>query len=211
MDQLYVPKVPVPLHWRDYTTTLIDGAREKWLGILGGRSDAWKPQPIAGHATERTISRPVAGHIPQSQPAVLPPFDNAAEYLDRIKSARGLAERNMEALVQELLIRLGHAPSAVVFRVGFVDVAVMGSNGKPRIVIEVKSSLRSKTDRDSALRQAFDYANRNGATLVVITDADAYEIYDRTKGMDHASQLQANFRLSAFREMDAAGLNLLKP
>ncbi|QQS09520.1 MAG: PD-(D/E)XK nuclease family protein [Phycisphaerales bacterium] len=82
---------------------------------------------------------------------------------------------------------------------------------KPRFVIEVKTSLRSEPDRDSALRQAFEYASRNGAPLVVVTDADAYEIYDRQASLDHASMLRAKFRLTAFHEADRAGLDILRP
>lgn len=203
MDRLYVPKVKEPSHYRDYSNALIVGAREKWLAMLGSGSGDGQPVPTAdrsaataAHATETTI---------------VPPFDGAGEYLERIKSSRGLPERNMEDLVKELLVRLGHSPAAVVFQIGHIDVLVRGGDGKPSFVIEVKTTLRSRTDRDSALRQAFDYASRNGAPLVIITDADAYEIYDRRAGLDHASMLRAKFRLTAFREEDRGGLDILKP
>jgi hypothetical protein len=98
-----------------------------------------------------------------------------------------------------------------VFQIGHIDVLVRGGDGKPRFAIEVKTNLRAKPDRDSALRQAFDYAGRNGAPMVVITDADAYEIYDRRAGLDHASMLRAKFRLTAFTEGDEAGLDMLRP
>ena len=39
MDELYVPKVPAPKHYRDYETgLLIAGAREKWLKSLAAVS-----------------------------------------------------------------------------------------------------------------------------------------------------------------------------
>jgi hypothetical protein len=107
-------------------------------------------------------------------------------------------------------IRLHDGPSENSCRPA-VDVLVRSGDGKPSFVIEVKTTLRSKTDRDSALRQAFDYASRNGAPIVIITDADAYEIYDRRAGLDHASMLRAKFRLTAFREEDRGGLDFLKP
>jgi hypothetical protein len=93
---------------------------------------------------------------------------------------------------------------------GHIDVLVQGADGKPRFVIEVKRSLLSRVDRDSALRQGFDYATRNGAPFVLITDADAYEIYDRRAGLDHASMLQSSFRLTAFKQTDLPGFDLLK-
>lgn len=38
MDELYVPKVPAPKHYRDYATSLLEGAREKWLKSLAAVS-----------------------------------------------------------------------------------------------------------------------------------------------------------------------------
>lgn len=34
MDKLYIPKVPEPSHYTDYTTKLVEGAQEKWIGML---------------------------------------------------------------------------------------------------------------------------------------------------------------------------------
>jgi len=203
MDRLYVPKVKEPSHYTHYSNDLIVGAREQWLAMLGSSSVGGQPLAFAG--------RNGAAPLHPTEPTIIPPFDGASEYLDRVKSSRGLPERNMEDLVKELLVRLGHAPSSVVFQIGHIDVLVRSGDGKPRFVIEVKTTLRSKPDRDSALRQAFDYASRNGAPLVVITDADAYEIYDRQVGLDHASMLRAKFQLTAFRETDVVGLEFLRP
>lgn len=203
MDRLYVPKVKEPAHYRDYSNDLVVGARDKWLAMLGSASSE---EPRVS-----TADRKAAAPIPPPKTTIIPPFDGASEYLERIKASRGLPERNMEDLVKELLVRLGHTPASVVFQIGHIDVLVRSGDGKPRFVIEVKTSLRSKPDRDSALRQAFDYANRNGAPLVVITDADAYEIYDRQAGLDHASMMRAKFQLTAFHETDGAGLDILRP
>ena len=90
-------------------------------------------------------------------------------------------------------------------------MAVQDHTGRTAMVIEVKRSLGSAPQRDDALRKGFDYAGRNGARYVVITDADRFEIYDRTRGLDHASMLCAKFRLTDFRESDAAALDLLRP
>lgn len=207
MDRLYVPKVREPAHYRDYSNDLIEGAKEKWLAMLSSGSSDTPPASLAKpHSVTPAFTTPA----PAAEATIEPPFDGASEYLDRVRSSRGLPERNMEDLVKELLVRLGHAPETVVFQIGHIDVLVRGGDGKPRFVIEVKTTLRSKPDRESALRQAFDYASRNGAPIVVITDADAYEIYDRRAGLDHASMLRAKFRLTAFREADRTGLDLLR-
>ncbi len=47
MDQLYAPKVQVPTHYRDYSRTMIPGAREKWLEILGADSDPQEHFPLS--------------------------------------------------------------------------------------------------------------------------------------------------------------------
>jgi len=39
LDSLYVPKVPNPSHWEDYTTTLVPGAVDKLVGELGKSDD----------------------------------------------------------------------------------------------------------------------------------------------------------------------------
>jgi hypothetical protein len=203
MDRLYVPKVKEPVHYRDYSNDLVVGARDKWLAMVGSAS-----------SEERRVStadrQPTAPFHP-AETMIIQPFEGASEYLERVKASRGLPERNMEDLVKELLVRLGHPPASVVFQIGHIDVLVRDGDGKPRFVIEVKTSLSSKADRNSALRQAFDYASRNGAPRVVITDADAYEIYDRQAGLDHASMMRAKFQLTAFREADATGLDILRP
>jgi hypothetical protein len=209
MDYFYVPRLN-----KEHTRTLIPGALEKLLEIFETDFDPQENLPPRAF-----FQGPPAAGVPQSSipmlppevPVVLPPFEAAAEYVARVKASRGLPERNMEDLVKELLVRLGHPPAAVVFQMGHIDVLVQDTDGKPRFVIEVKRFLLSRVDRDSALRQGFDYATRNGAPFVLITDADAYEIYDRRAGLDHASMLQASFRLTALKETDLSGLALLKP
>ncbi len=142
---------------------------------------------------------------------IVPPFDGAQAILQRIRETRGLPERNMEALVQDFLLRLGHPSESIMFQVGRIDVVVNDPSGKPLFVFEVKRSLQSKKERDQARRQGFDYAARTGARFVVLTDADRYEIYDRKAGLDHDSMLIGSFQLTKFRREDVALLDELRP
>ena len=142
---------------------------------------------------------------------IVPPFDSAQAILQRIRETRGLPERNMEALVQDFLLRLGHPSESIMFQVGRIDVVVNDPSGKPLFVFEVKRSLRSTKERDQARRQGFDYAARTGARFVVLTDADRYEIYDRKEGLDHDSMLRGSFQLTKFRRDDIAMLDELRP
>ncbi len=201
LDRLYVPKVAEPAHYSHYTNELVSTAFEKLLTLLHGGTPAGTPAI--------TANPPLAPNIPSIDLTALPIAD-AADYVSRVAASRHLPERNMEDLVKELLVRLGHSPSSIVFQVGHIDVLVRDGNGTPYLVVEVKRNLKSKPERDSALRQAFDYANRNGAPMVVITDADLYEIYDRRCGLDHASTLKAKFQVTRFQASDRQALELLR-
>lgn len=135
LDRLYVPKVEEPSDYRDYSNKLIVGAREQLLSVLASGSGDGKTVP--------TVDRNEAAPAHATEATIIPPIDGASEYLGRIKSSRGLPERNMEDLVKELLVRLGHSPASVVFQIGHIDVLVRGGDGKPRFVIEVKTTLTS--------------------------------------------------------------------
>lgn len=151
--------------------------------------------------------------IPATAPAqasILPPVPEAESLLALVRAIVGQPERNMEDLVKEFLLRLGLPRAAVRFQIGHIDVAVDGQNGKPLFVFEVKRSLLNPNARSDALRQGFDYANRTGARYVVISDADRYEIYDRKRGLDHATMLCGAFQLTAFRTEDTATLDILR-
>jgi hypothetical protein len=202
LDRLYVPKGPEPAHYSDYTKQLVPDAANQLMKLLV------VPAPV-GPSTGATATG-LASSCGSVDDAALP-FPDAQDYLERVKASRDLPERNMEDLVKELFIRLGHSPSSIVFQVGHIDVSVRGRDGAPFLVAEVKRSLRSKPERDSALRQAFDYANKTGAPLVVITDADFYEIYDRRSGLDHVSMLKAKFQLTQLQQFDLTGFELLRP
>jgi len=148
---------------------------------------------------------------PEQPEFVLPPIPNAESLLARIRQVQGMPERNMEDVVKAFLLQLGHAESAVAFQVGHVDVRVNDEQGMGRIVVEVKRTLLNETTRRDAVRKGFDYAGRVGAPLVVITDADIYEVYDQRRGIDYASRYCGRFQLTRFNHADGTVLNLLRP
>lgn len=145
----------------------------------------------------------------ESPQYILPDFPGASQLLSRLQQSRGLPERNMEDLVRELLVALGHFPTSIVFQVGRIDV-LLNTNGNPAFVFEVKRTLDVRGALDQARRQGFDYAGKTGARFVVLTDADTYEIYDRTRGLDHGSMKLGRFTLSRFRPEDDSLLSILR-
>lgn len=149
---------------------------------------------------------------PKPPEFILPPIPNAESLLARIRQVQGMPERNMEDVVKAFLLQLGHAESAVAFQVGHVDVRVNDEQGMGRIVVEVKRTLLNETTRRDAVRKGFDYAMRVGAPLVVITDADTYEVYDRKRGgMNYDMMLCGRFQLTRFNHADETVLDLLRP
>lgn len=185
------------------------------LAIVHGL-DPWAPATAVASAIpfrqRDTEGSPKPATEESSPPgSAIPDFQNAQEYIDRLPALTGLSERNVEDAVKELLLHLGHEREKIIFQLGRIDVAVQDRTGRTALVIEVKRSLGSAPQRADALRKGFDYAAQNGARYVVVTDADRFEVYDRTRGLDHTSMLCAKFRLTSFRESDAAGLDLLRP
>ena len=112
----------------------------------------------------------------------------------------------MEQLVHELLIALGHSPESVVFQLGYIDVMLRDDAGEPRLVVEVKTTIEREAAREAAFRQARDYAAKVGAERFVVTDADRYEIYERSD-----DRRLGGFTLSDFRAGDERALDLLRP
>ena len=150
--------------------------------------------------------------IPPKPPEFeLPPIPGAESLLARIRQVQGMPERNMEDVVKAFLILLGHPESAISFQVGHVDVRVNDEQGKSRIVVEVKRSLLVEKAWRDARRKGFDYAGEVGAPLVVMTDADIYEVYDRRRGHDYDSMRCGRLQLTRFAAADRVVLDMLRP
>jgi len=56
-----------------------------------------------------------------------------------------------------------------------------------------------------------DYSAQTGAPMLVITDADRYEIYDRRRGMDFDTMFCGRFQLTHFDPDTSPVLDLLRP
>jgi hypothetical protein len=162
-----------------------------------------------------TVGAATLGNGTKIQPKptefVLPPIHNAESLLARIRQVRGMPERNMEDVVKAFLIALGHREQAISFQIGHVDVRVDDERGNGRIVVEVKRSLLIEKARQDALRKGFDYSSRHGAPMVVITDADIYEVYDRNRGIDYDKMCCGRFQLTRFANEDRLVMDLLRP
>ncbi len=59
---------------------------------------------------------------------------------------------------------------------GRVDLILHDGSGRVAAVFEVKRFIASESARAAARRQAMDYAGQTGAPMLVVTDADRYEI-----------------------------------
>lgn len=188
----------------------IDSETKNRLISQGGKAI---PRPNArreNNAPKEGSTVEVATSVARSS-IILPPIPNAETFLKRIQSIIGLPERNHEDIVKEFLIRNGFDDASIIFQLGRIDLCIIGSNRKAFAVFEVKCNIAIKTEKTDALRKGIDYANQTGALIVVLTDGDRYEIYDRRRGHDYDSMICGKFQLTAFREADVSILQLLQP
>jgi len=144
-------------------------------------------------------------------PTLLPALNDAQSLLSRIQSVIGLPERNHEDVVKDFLLRLGYEPGVVIFQQGRIDVCILTKERKTAAVFEVKRTIAVESERTTARRQGMDYAGQTGAPIVVVTDGDRYEIYDRRRGSDYATMLCGAFQLTRFTDADGPILDLLRP
>jgi hypothetical protein len=181
-------------------------SRLRTLGHYGGLRQ--RENDIArGMARSSTASSQPVNTVP----VVLPPVPEAEELVSRIRSVVGLPERNHEDVVKEFLLRLGYDSGSIVFQQGRIDLCVLTHDRRAAAIFEVKRTIAVESERANARRQGMDYAMQSGALIVVVTDGDRYEVYDRRKGHDYDAMLCGKFQLTAFREHEAGTLDLLRP
>lgn len=105
-------------------------------------------------------------------------------------------ERDHEDIVANLFQNLGYdRVSEIKFQRGKIDIRI-DINSTPVYTIEVKANWAMSCGNKNYLDQAFSYANQNGTPFVIITNADLYCIYDRTKGLSYDEQFVGSFHLT---------------
>jgi hypothetical protein len=149
---------------------------------------------------------------PHTPPAFIdPPVPDAEDLLRRVQEVRGLQEHNMEGVTSIFLERLGHTSASIVRQDGYVDLRIATPEGGTKAVVEVKKSLTSRKILAEASEQAFRYALRKEAPIVVVTDADVYHVWDRTRGLGLETSFCGKFQLTRFQQEDEKILDLLRP
>jgi hypothetical protein len=105
---------------------------------------------------------------------------------------------------------MGYVPlQDIKHRQGYIDISIH-SDGAVRIVNEVKRDWGLSRHDAKAVDQAYRYANRSGARLVVVTNGDYYAFFDRDRGRSIDENFVAEFRLSNLASKDLETLNLLR-
>ena len=75
MDQLYLPRVPQPMGWRDYACDLMEGGQAKWLSRLGILAT---PSKAEQNIMIEQMQPPTPSPAPNSQTSALPLLDTTA-------------------------------------------------------------------------------------------------------------------------------------
>ena len=217
LDVFALAELNDPRTYADITSKLskfVSDLEPIWAAV-SGRSYSPPDSPIHDEGIQTTTypAPHSAADLPMSDAdcAVFeePPISDGL--FQQVRGIRGLPERNMEDVVKQFLVELGHPQSSIQFRVGHMDLRLIDQDGRPFAVFEVKRSLEKDKGRKKARRQAFDYAMESGARFVVLTDGDVYEIYDRELPGDYAATRCGRFQLTRLRKGDAQIIDLLRP
>jgi hypothetical protein len=158
--------------------------------------------PTRDMATAPAVARAAGRHAVEVPPA----------YIALVRAFRERGEEEKRQLVAQLFFEiLGYKRARVRSEHKHNDVRVHDRRDQPWLVVEVKALLESERVRRAARRQGFDYAHRLGMRLVVISDGDFYEIFDRCAGqrLRYDEMRQGSFHLSALRSRDSDLLSLL--
>jgi hypothetical protein len=213
---LSVEAIVLTPEWRTYFSPQeLDTARRRLADV--GYQAPWDDGGTFASTNTATLERGTAKSAvgpskpDETTPVVPPPIPDAEALITRIHSLASLPERNHEDVVKELLLRLGFDASEIVFQKGRIDLCVLTQDRKTAAIFEVKRTIAVESERTGARRQGMDYASQTGALIIVVTDGDRFDIYDRRKGHDYDAMLCGSFKLTAFRDTDAKTLDLLRP
>jgi len=191
------------------------GALGHYGGLLQRENDIERgiSRSVSGSSKLTGVTPPVHSQLKRAEATsiIIPPVPDAEALLARIRSLTGLPERNHEDVVKDLLLRLGFDACVIVFQQGRIDLCVFTQDRKVAAVFKVKRTISLSPERDGARRQGMDYAGQTGSPIIVVTDGDLYEIYDRRKGHNYEAMLCGQFQLTAFRDTDTKALDILRP
>lgn len=133
------------------------------------------------------------------------------EDIKKLKKYSSHHERSHESLIERFFENIGYKRFIdIKFRVGRIDIAVL-IDERPAIVIEVKRywNLNVKNDQN-VIQQAYNYALRNGARFVIISNGDYYAVFDRDRGRTYKENLMGDYRLTNIQKNDLTLINFLK-
>ncbi|HUQ70667.1 MAG TPA: type I restriction enzyme HsdR N-terminal domain-containing protein [Planctomycetaceae bacterium] len=136
----------------------------------------------------------------------------SAAYVSLVRDFRDRGEEEKRQLVAQFFYEiLGYKRARVRSEHKHNDVRVHDRRNQPWLVVEVKPLLEAERHKRAARRQGFDYAHRLGMRLVVISDGDFYEIFDRSAGqrLRYDEMRQGSFHISALRSRDSDLISLL--
>jgi len=131
--------------------------------------------------------------------------------IGKLKKYSTHQERSHESLIERFFENLGYNRfSDIQFRIGRIDITI-SIDKKPMIVIEVKRywNLNVKNDQN-VIQQAYNYALKNGARFVIVSNGDYYAIFDRDRGRTYKENLMGDYRLTNIQKEDLKLINFLE-
>jgi hypothetical protein len=146
--------------------------------------------------------------------AILRPQDlkSVIEAVETLRKERDHKERAHESLVEELFVALGYSKHKdIKYRQGRVDIKIE-RGGHTILIAEVKVDWNLSFDSGiGAIKQAYNYAHDQGVRYVIVTNGDAYILFDRLKGLSWESNLLGEFQLTSLQQEDLALIDRLRP
>jgi len=136
-----------------------------------------------------------------------PKFMKLVEDVEQLKESSAHTEREHEELVIDFFKILGYEfPKDIKLEKNRTDILIE-QKGKPFMVVEVKKDWNLKEELHR--KQVYDYALRQGARYVIITNGNSYYIYDRIKGSTYQENYLGSFSLSPWSKGGEKLISLL--
>ena len=166
---------------------------------------SWVPYGTVGKILPSVppyIRRLLGEEKPAPEPTKLPKMPDwlnpIVRSIELLRKDKRHQERAHESLVEDFLVTLGYRKHEDIrFRQGRVDITI-SIGGRPAALVEVKRDWDfDEGGRDGAVKQGYVYAHERGIRYVIVSNGDAYAIFDRLKGLSYESNFVGEFRLTA--------------